>query len=1249
MKYLKSPGRPDVKWFHSAVTEQAGKINRDKQQQESVIFHRSQKQTEKAPSEAEEKGDDVRTQPQILSSFEVPEMDEEGNPLERDHSLYVVLPGGQEKNAMVHGSKPVMDLLVTLCASYHLNPTDYTVEVVSTNKNNISFKPNSPIGSLEAERIVLKPRGTEGKSRTPYMPEATVRLLINYNKAHKAVVRVNPRVPLELLLPRVCDKCEFQVDTTVLLRDPQSTEPLDLTKSLDQHGLREVFAKDSAVTEPADRPKTPGAEIISQPPLQELPKKESRQKENPGFLSLFRRKKKNPEQDGAASVPASPAANKPMVLSMNVQDASSSNTVDTPKKRRAPQPPMSVSLSVPNNLSTCHLREPQMSADSTLRRTKRRAPPPPCANSHQEQQADTQLTGPVDPLNTLEELRESDESDSLDLSRSSSPSPHSSRTLPSSSSSRPSFEPCLPSFRGKDFSEARSALAKVLSSSVSKGTLVKHWRKSASLPKIHRSSSSLTQRFTDNGLFRIELESVLKSRLSTEPQWEDPRQRKGMTTFKVIPLNKQKSHEPETPPDVPDQHQVTVEKDPESQASPEAENYQSEHEDDSYSHGSDTGTPLQRQELSSQETSYSLESPPPSEEASDTPDSPPPVQEASEAPDSPSQEPSEAPDSPSQEESDTPESPPPSQEPSEAPDSPSQKASEAPDSPSQKASEAPDSPPPVQEASEAPDSPSQEASDALESPTPAQERSEAPASPTPAQESQDQSGAPNSPPPSQEPSEAPDSPSQEASDGLESPLPAQEPSEAPDSPPSAQEASDAPDSPSQELSDAPDSPSPSQDPSGGPNSPPSDQEASKAPDSPSPSQDPSGALNSPPPSQEPSEAPDSPSQEASDGLESPLPAQEPSEAPDSPPSVQEASDAPDSPSPSQDPSGGPNSPPSDQEASKAPDSPSPSQDPSGALNSPPPSQEASDPPDSPSPSQDLSGAPNSPPSDQEASKAPYSPPPAQEASDAPDSHPPPPDLADQKRMVSPLSEVEGNDERPMEGEEEEPEVVSEVTAATESNKLSDCQINSNDESEDLQNPGPGSVSGGVDQWVSCTDETEEEDVFPPPPPPVFFNEDLEPLEEVQGDAIISSPSQPSSPACNGETKVFSKDHRVLSGGPEPSDKMSAAPSRFAQAVALAVQRSHLQIYGKALDYQDPSGQHSAPPSAPSSTYQYGTARSCARERPSQNCLWPNLLVCQAWTEWARFKTFSLSSAPAPPDEGGRGEGEQDGLLVDDGR
>lgn len=91
-----------------------------------------------------------------------------------------------------------------------------------------------------------------------------MRLLINYNKSHKAVVRVSPRVPLEMLLPMVCDKCEFRVETTVLLRDSQSKEPLDLTMSLNEHGLREVFAKDTALVEsldPGHQAKTPKAGI----------------------------------------------------------------------------------------------------------------------------------------------------------------------------------------------------------------------------------------------------------------------------------------------------------------------------------------------------------------------------------------------------------------------------------------------------------------------------------------------------------------------------------------------------------------------------------------------------------------------------------------------------------------------------------------------------------------------------------------------------------------------------------------------------------------------------------------------------------------------------------------------------------------------------------------------------------------------------------------------------------------------------
>lgn len=73
--------------------------------------------------------------------------------------------------------------------------------------------------------------------------QATVRLLINYKKSHKAVARVNPAVPLAELMPSVCEKCEFHPDATVLLRTDQSEEPLDLTKSLNDYGIRELYAK----------------------------------------------------------------------------------------------------------------------------------------------------------------------------------------------------------------------------------------------------------------------------------------------------------------------------------------------------------------------------------------------------------------------------------------------------------------------------------------------------------------------------------------------------------------------------------------------------------------------------------------------------------------------------------------------------------------------------------------------------------------------------------------------------------------------------------------------------------------------------------------------------------------------------------------------------------------------------------------------------------------------------------------------
>uniref|UniRef100_A0A3P8YWN2 Cordon-bleu ubiquitin-like domain-containing protein n=1 Tax=Esox lucius TaxID=8010 RepID=A0A3P8YWN2_ESOLU len=342
-----------------------------------------------------------------VAGYPLMAMDQKENLLDEDLTLVVVLPGGVEKMTTVHGSKPMMDLLVMLCAKYHLNPSGHTIELVTTNRNHIKFKPNALIGTLEAERILLKPKGIDDKNKKPghQMPEATVRLVINYKKTQKTILRVSPRVPLEDLLPAICEKCEFDQQSTVLLRDAQSEDPLDLTCTLNDFAIREVYARDSKAMYSADTPVSPTTPTTPTPlgysdTIPRSKDKIQKEKENKGLFSLFRRSKKKSEQGRTASAPASPVfPNKPRPLSMSSISAHSSTfncstmQSDTPKKRRAPLPPMQGSQSCPSNLShrqrpiSASESETQMdgdqmaglsrSSESSLKRTKRKAPPPP--------------------------------------------------------------------------------------------------------------------------------------------------------------------------------------------------------------------------------------------------------------------------------------------------------------------------------------------------------------------------------------------------------------------------------------------------------------------------------------------------------------------------------------------------------------------------------------------------------------------------------------------------------------------------------------------------------------------------------------------------------------------------------------------------------------------------------------------------------------------------------------------------------
>ncbi|KAL1273211.1 hypothetical protein QQF64_029073 [Cirrhinus molitorella] len=317
-------------------------------------------------------------------------MDPQEDLIQRDITLTVLLPGGQETTATVHGSKPVMDVLVTLCAQHHLVPSDHVIKLISTNQNHINFKPNSMIGSLEFERAVLQTKGSDNKKK-PHVPVATVRLLINYKKSHKAVVRVNPSVPLAELMPMVCEKCEFDPDATILLKTYQSEEPLDLTKTLNDYGIRELYAKGIKVI--PNNPVDPvsihkGGDEEQKSPVKE---KNHREKGNKGFFGLFKKNKKTPEQAAIGSAPTSPEQDGQCADRVNGVNGHSTLPADMPKKRRAPRPPMMTSQSISCELHTKDFsglsesdsagKQGQLSrissTESSLKRTKRRAPPPP--------------------------------------------------------------------------------------------------------------------------------------------------------------------------------------------------------------------------------------------------------------------------------------------------------------------------------------------------------------------------------------------------------------------------------------------------------------------------------------------------------------------------------------------------------------------------------------------------------------------------------------------------------------------------------------------------------------------------------------------------------------------------------------------------------------------------------------------------------------------------------------------------------
>ncbi|XP_074003069.1 protein cordon-bleu [Numenius arquata] len=337
------------------------------------------------------------------------------NMINRSVDFTVILPNGVEQKSTVQGSKAVMDLLVDLCSQYRLNPSQHSLELKSLGTQQpLNYKPNTLLGALDVQTVLLKEKVPEEKAKRPLprVPEKSVRLVVNYLKTQKAVVRVSPEVPLHSIIPAICEKCEVSQEHVVLLRDGITGEELELTKSLEELGIKELYAWDRKRVPPSKTQSEPSLNY-REPNRKASVSSEAIEKEKTRLLGLFkadRSSSKTEEHlgmhrdcgeedvfsststsegslDGFSTAPNSPSVNSrsgSLGPSLSLGNISGMTANPEVKKRRAPPPPVVTPALRNVETSGQEKTTTQISQGSSLndlQKKKRRAPLPPAASA----------------------------------------------------------------------------------------------------------------------------------------------------------------------------------------------------------------------------------------------------------------------------------------------------------------------------------------------------------------------------------------------------------------------------------------------------------------------------------------------------------------------------------------------------------------------------------------------------------------------------------------------------------------------------------------------------------------------------------------------------------------------------------------------------------------------------------------------------------------------------------------------------
>ncbi|XP_073741161.1 protein cordon-bleu isoform X5 [Callorhinus ursinus] len=319
-------------------------------------------------------------------------------------AVTVVLPSGLEKKSVVNGSHAMMDLLVELCLQNHLNPSHHALEIWSSETQQpLSFKPNTLVGTLNVHTVFLKEKVPEEKVKPapPKAPEKSVRLVVNYLRTQKAIVRVSPEVPLRNILPVICAKCEVSPEHVVLLRDNIAGEEVELSKSLSELGIKELYAWDNKrvlLTKTQSEPSLSCQETFRKSSLGN-DETDKEKKKFLGFFKVNKRSSSKAEQigrsgldsdedtsqsalgkgsNGCLTTPNSPSVNSRSITlgpSLSLSNISGVSVKSDLKKRRAPPPPALPGTGPPAEGKTSE--KVSLGSQIDLQKKKRRAPAPP--------------------------------------------------------------------------------------------------------------------------------------------------------------------------------------------------------------------------------------------------------------------------------------------------------------------------------------------------------------------------------------------------------------------------------------------------------------------------------------------------------------------------------------------------------------------------------------------------------------------------------------------------------------------------------------------------------------------------------------------------------------------------------------------------------------------------------------------------------------------------------------------------------